>query len=245
MKRIGGYVVVVAVVLLVLSGLGRAQNRPMPPIAPTRENAFLPIVVSADAIARPTVAPDVVQVLGNHSAYEDSDGELHIVGEVQNGRSNTVHFIKVSALVFNEAGQFIDTDHSYVQLYNLPPGEKVCFHIWLDKLDWARYEFEAPAYSAGGDPWPRLVVWNDSGIFNAADGSYKLLGMVRNDESSRVETVQAMGTLYDAAGKVVGCNSAYVNSTNLEPGQSSGFEMNFWWNQRDWSDVVSYRVKAE
>lgn len=268
MKRIGGYVVVAVVVLLVLSGMGRAQLAPGP--TPTVAS-FLPYVVGARAIPTatntptatatntptvtpthtptntpsPTVDPSVVQVLDNHYAYEDMFNDLHIVGEVRNNRADPVHFVKVAVLVFNKTGQLVDTDYSYAKLDNLPPGEKMCFHIWLDESDWVRYEFELVSYSEGGEFWPNRQVLNDSGMYDSGDGSYEILGMVKNNESSEARYVEVAGTLYDNSGTVLGCWDTFVNSTHLDPGQSSGFEIRFGGYNRDFSDVVSYRVKAE
>jgi len=67
--------------------------------------------------------------------------------------------------------------------------------------------------------------------------------MVRNDHGTRVDFVSPVGTVYNAAGKVVGCDFTYVNSTDLDPGQSSSFEMTFL--GRDYSDVTSYQLQVD
>ncbi len=75
-----------------------------------------------------------------------------------------------------------------------------------------------------------------------SNGYYKILGMVRNDNSFKVTSVNVVGTLYDASGRAVGCSSSYVNSYDIDPGQSSAFKINF--SDRDFSDVVDYRLQA-
>ena len=108
---------------------------------------------------------------------------------------------------------------------------------------WSYYTFEAPTYSTDGSLLPNLTVLNDSGSYNSTFGWYKIIGQVRNDHGTRVEYVSPVGTVYNASGVVVGCDFTYVNSTHLDPGQTSSFEMTF--TGRDYVDVTSYRLQID
>jgi hypothetical protein len=192
----------------------------------------------------PVPAP-VVRILSNHYAYEDISDDLHIIGEVQNDTSSHVELVKVSVAVYNGGGQVIDTDYTYIYLDSLPPGHKTCFHLWLDSLDWAYYDFETPTYWADADPLPALTVLNDHGVYDPGGGGYDVFGDVRNDHGVRVEYVSLVGTLYNGTGKTVGCWSDFVSGTHLDPGQMSPFDISFGSYNRDYADVTSHRVQAD
>lgn len=192
----------------------------------------------------PTTVPPGVYILSNHSSYVDSIDYLHIVGEVQNNTANHLRFVKITANIFNSSGQLLDTDFTYIYLDNLPAGDRTCFDILLEEpAGWSYYEFEAPTYRTDGEPLPNLTVFNDSGSYNSTFGWYEIIGQVRNDHGTRVEYVSPVGTVYNASGVVVGCNFTYVNSTHLDPGQTSSFEMTF--SGRDYADVTSYRLQVD
>ena len=90
-----------------------------------------------------------------------------------------------------------------------------------------------------------MTVYNDNGTYNPDDGSYRILGFVRNDNDVRVRYVRPIATLYNASGTVVECSYTYVNSTHLDPGQSSSFELTFSGWYRDYADVASYRIQVD
>lgn len=194
--------------------------------------------------ATPTSTSVPVEVLPNHSSYVDSIDNLWIVGEVQNNTDDYLRFVRITTNLFDTAGQLLDISSSYIDLDSLSPDEKTCFSVLFSEepAGWAYYEFEA-RYRTGGEPLPNLVIFNDSGSYDPTFGWYEIIGQVRNDHGSRVEFVKPVGTLYDGAGTVVGCDFAYVNARDLEPGQTGSFEMLF--TGRDYSDVDAYRLQVD
>lgn len=217
-------------------------------------------IISSDALITGTVLPPSpwfvylplvlretlprVHILNNHFAFVDTTGYLHIVGEVRNDTSSHLRFIKITANIFNSGGQLLDTEFTYTYLDNLSPGDKTCFHVIMQEpIGWAYYVFEPPVYSADGNPPLNLTVFDDSGSYKSGWGWYEIIGQVRNDHGARVEYVSPVGTLYNASGTVVGCDFTFVNSTHLDPGQTSSFKMTF--SGRDYADVTSYRIQVE
>jgi hypothetical protein len=186
-------------------------------------------------------------ILTNHSYHATTFGSLIIVGEVQNIGELSVRGVNVVANLFNNSDQLIDTGKDTAELSVLPPGEKTCFMIGLSEFEgWSYYEFETPTYySANDNQLQNLTVYNDNGTYDPDDGSYRILGFVRNDNNIRIEYVQPIATLYDASGTVVGCSYTYVNSTHLNPGQSSSFELTFSAYYGDYADVASYRIQVD
>jgi hypothetical protein len=212
---------------------------PTPTMTPTRTNT-----PTATATTTPTTLATGVQILPNHSYYVDSIDYLHIVGEVQNNTGNHLRFVKITADVFSSTGQLLDNDFTYIYLDSLPPGAKTCFMILLPKpAGWSYYQFEAPTFWTDGKLLSNLVVSNDSGSYNSTYGWYEIIGQVRNDHGVRVQYVSPVGTIYDASARVVGCDFTYVNSTHLDPGQTSTFKLTF--SGRNYSDVASYRLQVD
>lgn len=192
----------------------------------------------------PTTVPSGVHILSNHSSYVDSSDYLHIAGEVQNSTANHLQLVKISVNIYNSSDDFIDTDYTYTKLDNLPAGYKTCFHILLEEpAGWSYYQFETPTYWTGGKPLPNLTVLNHSGSYNPTSGKYVIIGQVRNDHGTRVESVSPVGTLYNDSGLVVGCGSTWVNSTHLDPGQISSFKITFYGHH--YADVTSYRLQVD
>jgi len=217
------------------------QEPPTPTPTPTPTNVPIPTNTPTPTA---TTAPSGVYVLSNHSSYVDSIDYLHIVGEVQNNTANNLRFVKITANIFNNTGQLLDTDFTYIFLDNLPAGDKTCFHILLNEpAGWSYFEFEAPTYSTDGEPLPNLAILNDSGSYDSTFGWYQIIGQVRNDEGTRVEYVSPVGTVYSGSGVVVGCDFTYINSTHLETGQTSAFKMIF--SGRNYADITSYRLQVD
>jgi hypothetical protein len=191
-----------------------------------------------------TTVPTGVTILSNHSYYVDSIDYLHIVGEIFNNTADHLRFVKIYVNVYNSSGQLVATDFTYTLLDNLPAYEKTCFDIMLEEpLDWSYYLFEEPSYWDDGEDLPNLTIFNDSGSYDPTYGWYEIIGEVRNDDVVRIEYVSPVGTLYTASGVVLGCDFTYVNSTHLDPGQISAFDMLS--TGRDYIDVDSYRLQVD
>lgn len=193
----------------------------------------------------PTPTPVPVQVLPNYSHHVNEWGELLIFGEVQNNTPYHLELVEVTANVFDAAGRLIDLKRGYTALDNLPSGDKGCFSVVFSREPpgWAYYQFEV-SYWTGGHPLPNLTVFNTSGSVDPTFGWYRIIGLVRNDHGSRVEDVQPVGTLYDGDGRVVGCDFTYTSVADLNPGQTSSFELIFS-DRDDYSDVRAYRIQVD
>jgi hypothetical protein len=183
-------------------------------------------------------------VLPNHSYYTTSYA-LYIVGEVQNNGEIGLREVKVIANLFNGSDQLIDTGMDYVW-EDVLPGDKTCFSLsFSDWAGWSYYQFETPTYySTSNQRLENMTVYGDYGTYSPSDGSYSILGFVRNDNDFRVKSVGVTTTLYNASGAVVGCGSTTVSSTDLNPGGSSSFELRFSGYDRDYADVTSYRIQV-
>ena len=194
-------------------------------------------------------------VLMNQSVYTSSS-TLYVVGEAQNNGDIGIHEPRIVANLFNDGGQLLDTDVTYIGYYYswqsaLSAGDKSCFLVSFEETaDWSYYEFEAPTYYSTGSPLQNVTVYGDNGTYDPNDGSYRIVGFVRNDNATTVDSVRIIATLYNepgtmASGTVVGCTSQSANNSSLSPGQNSSFEITFWGYIRDYADVESYRIQVD
>ena len=107
----------------------------------------------------------------------------------------------------------------------------------------ASYELESPTYWTDGTPLPRLTVVSRNGSYDSTFGWYRVNGQVRNDEPTMVKYVKPAISLYDGAGRIVGCGFTYVNSTDLAPGQTSSFSTSV--SGRDFQNVTSFSIQVD
>jgi hypothetical protein len=210
-------------------------STPTPSPIPTNGSIFLPIVYKP--------IPNGVHVLPI-SFYYVSRNTMFIVGEVLNNTSDSLTWVKVTVNFYEASGHLAGTGHTYMWPLDLPAWEKGCFSISMEvPPNWSYYQFEAPTYNLSGTS-SGLTIFNDSGLYNYANGDYDIIGRVRNDGNQRSTSVRVGGTLYNVSGVPVGCNYAYVNSTPLDPGQISSFAINFWGYYRYYNDVTYYRLRV-
>jgi hypothetical protein len=125
---------------------------------------------------------------------------------------------------------------------DLPAWEKGCFKITMGiPPNWSYYQFDTPTYIFSSTS-SGLTILGDSGSYNPSSKEYIINGQVRNNGILRSKNVGVSGTLYNASGVPVGCEHSTVNTTNIDPGQSSSFIINFL--GRDYIDVTNYKLRV-
>lgn len=192
----------------------------------------------------PTPEPAGVWVLPHYTTFVDSIDALHVVGEVKNNTADWVEFVRISANLYSSSGQLLETDFTYTYLDKVPPGEKTCFHLIMENpAGWSYLEFERPTFWDNANNSPPITVYNVTASYIPTYGWYEILGLAKNETAERALFVSPVGTLYNASGRVIGCDYTYVNSTDLDPGQTSAFELLF--SGRTYNDVGSYRIQVD
>ncbi|MFN8474866.1 MAG: FxLYD domain-containing protein [Anaerolineae bacterium] len=157
-------------------------------------------------------------------SYVDSIDYRHVIGEVKNNTSQSRQFVEIIADFFDAQGHLVDNAFTYTSLSVLAPGQKTCFNLLLrNQPQIVSFQFEGVTSSTTTKSVPPLTVLNDSGHYDGSLDNYKLIGLVRNDAATQVQYVEPIATFYNASRQAIGCDSSYVNSTNLDPGQASSF----------------------
>jgi hypothetical protein len=180
--------------------------------------------------------------------FEDSWGDLHVVGEVLNNTSNNVNGIEINVTFYNSTGGVVGTASTcaYIGGWSwdppLVPSRKSPFHIelWDPPTDWSSYRFVVVYEVADESPLTGLQVVNVTTHYDSY-GRYHVLGEVENNEAVTVSSVEAIIALYDDTGLVINCGSEYTNPSILTPGQKGAFDISF---SDNLSSLSSYVAQA-
>lgn len=81
------------------------------------------------------------------------------------------------------------------------------------------------------------VLVGDITVQEDFEGDIKFLGEIKNDGDAKALFVKITFTMKDSGSNVIGTDFSYVNSTDLDPGQTSSFEC---WTNTPYSQVSSY-----
>ena len=173
-----------------------------------------------------TLASDV-WIMDNCSFTENRYGTYqYITCEMYNNTSVSIKRVKLYVDLFDSDGNLIGTDDSYTLLDLVHPQEIACVRISFPAMtNLSNYYLYRSYTVAANERRPDLAISNHSG--SAGTYAYEVLGIITNNSQATVEKVSAIGTLYDSAGLVIGCDYAYINQdpTTLSPGQQSSFKI--------------------
>lgn len=152
-------------------------------------------------------------------------GTFHVLGEVVNGSGQAIEFVEVVGSFFDADGELVEKEFTYALLEVMDPGETAPFELVLMEpasgID--HYELEALYDPTDVQPMRVDVVSQDASW--STEGTYDIVGEVRNPHDADLEYVQIVATCYDSAGGVVAADFAFVESDVMEPGQTEPFEI--------------------
>jgi uncharacterized repeat protein (TIGR01451 family) len=196
-------------------------------------NIFLPMV----SMSKPGI-----WILPNSYPYVSHDTQ-YIIGEILNNTNSNLAWVDVVVNFFNTSDQQVGTSHTYLWPIYLPAWQRSCFKISTDITNWSYYQFETSTYNMEASS-PNLAILNASGAYNSVNGNYQINGQVRNNGSQVSMNVAVSGTVYNDSGVPVSCAYNSVDQTNLNPGQTGDFTIDFYGFYRDYADVTSYRLRV-
>jgi hypothetical protein len=239
---------VLAQALLAQARLPELYSFTLPVSAQTGQDMYLPLVNSTGPTPPPTPMPtpypDGVYILDNATAFVDADGRQHFVGEVFNNTDEHLQTVQVTVNLYDEHDLLITSGTAYTPMFTLPARARTCFNVAVyNPGGTGRAAFADPAYWAGSPALPPLRVLNNSGMYDPATGAYVVSGLVRSEYSATARYVLVTGTLYDAHSQVIGCDFAFVDSTDLAPGQTSPFEITF--SGWDYAAASGYHLQVD
>ena len=206
---------------------------------PTPGTVVLPTVT-------PTPGPDAWA--DNGYLYGNSD-RLYVLGEVHNGLTSAISWPIVPVTIY-ASGQPVYLGEEWTPR-TVGAGGSVCFEhiVWSPPAVWDSFEF-GPVTHYGGmfvEYSPDLPLTDLRGTYYPDSkpwpGDFIITGNVTSDESVIVRYISLTAMLKDAEGRVVGCQSTSLG-TDLLPGMSAPFTIQFSGYRRDYGDVVAYHLQT-
>jgi hypothetical protein len=227
-----------------------------PPSVSTATATTFPTATTTPAAATathtPTRPPDVLPtpsanplvIPQTHALTADSAGRLTVRGEVVNQGTVGVESIRVPVEFRNKKGRVVHEEPAMTMIDQLGPGQKACFTVTLDPPQWWRsYTLGEVVYQVDPEPVTGLAVADVDGSRDELLGWYTITGAVSNQSAVDYDLVRLSGTVYDAAGQVIGCDFAYAFNVDLAAGQSDSFELLF--ADGDYPTAAGWHVAVE
>lgn len=232
--------VTILTIILALSSCSKPPA-PLPP-PPTPGPTPTPVPVPTPP---PTPTPPEVKeglAILSHSSYVDNFGYFHLVGEVENVRSQNTEMNEVIATFFDDEGNVAVTATNYTYLDILIPGGKSPFEIILSSPPpVTNYKLETTWQVTTREPYTDLKI---EGItLEREEQGGNLSGQVNNTGSETVDVIIVAVTLYDRDKKVAGVSFSFAEISPLNPGESSPFAIII--NPQVASVVETYAIQAE
>lgn len=174
------------------------------------------------------------------TGYLDYTGDYYLAGEVINNGTQNVEQVEILGNFYDADGQLIKTDSIRAMLDVIEPGATSPFEFFFfATVDGSVYE-GIDSYKADitdfvfTDVSPlTLEIVRHEGSGSAAADRHEIRGEIRNPHEFSVEFPMVYATYYDEDGIVIGAPSGSVDLLDLEPGQSSTFNIVFFDPPRD------------
>lgn len=189
-----------------------------PTLSPTPTETSMPTDTPTPI---PTSAPLAVR---GSTVHENTNGDLHVVGEVLNSRSGSICNVKIVATFYDTADQVVGTGFVYTMLDIVGAGEASPFDLaWLDPPSTVD-SYELQVEYAITDSIPiRVEVVSHQG--STIDGDYHVLGEARNQNAFTVNSIRVVITYYNDQSEVLRTVLYYTSLDTLSSGQRAPFDV--------------------
>lgn len=211
------------VVELSVAPTATAVSHPLPTPSQGRSSALLPSVRSASP--EDALSAEVRDVL----PLRTSIGAVYFVGEIVNTGNRPIAKPETIISLLDAEGRRLAFETGYTVQDIVMPGETVPVTvIFSDPPEtWGTFEVFLQAKASTGREFMAYTAFasDDTTISRDDNGYYVLSGTVQNTGESRAEFIQAVASLYDGDGKIVGVGSAYLEQSKLDAGEQSTFTL--------------------
>lgn len=204
---------------------------PAPTDAPTEQSGINPVSQAANE--------DVSVILHNSYRVDTMD---YVVGILQNNTDQTIEWVELSILIYDENNTLIATESVYPYLDALLPGDTSPFSVYSDLwTDAATYEFLVEDYETTVDqPAEGLEIVSHSSY---SDENYlNIIGEIRNNSDQAMSFVKIAAALYAVDGSILNTNYSYTMLDYLAPGAISPFKL---WFSDNWQDGDTYEIQVQ
>jgi hypothetical protein len=162
------------------------------------------------------------------SAYTDSIGSLHVIGELQNNSTDPRDFVKIVSTLRDPSDNILDSSFTYSDVEVLRPGEKSPFDVIFSNEQQVQRSQRFEISSITGDisqAKPANLNLNVGDSYYDSIDSAHVVGEVTNNGPDVSKFTKVSGTFYDDQNKIVATGFTYTDPSDLGPGQSAPFDM--------------------
>lgn len=182
-------------------------------------------------LPKPTTPKDrVILAVTSYNSYVESDAvNFYVtVGEVQNIFSDNVKDIRINITYYNDEGYMIGYSKCHTELEILKPGQKAPFIAYATMTSLGEIPAQAELSTDGlvVDEQPiDGVKFNVESTGTDENGYYVITGELENKGPSKASGLKVISTYYDSEGDVILVSHSYPNSSILNVGSKSDFEL--------------------
>jgi len=167
---------------------------------------------------------ETVQGLSS-TAYTDSIGYLHIVGEVLNNTATRKIYVEISTTFYNSLNQVIGTDFTFAEVDSLASRMRSPFHLVAEKpASFHHYSYVISSVTSTIAPVGNLVL--TTGIpYTDGIGYRHHPGQVKNANTFGARYVEILLTLYTNRGLVMNTDFTFADPYSIAAGATAPFDV--------------------
>ncbi len=236
-----------------LPGLGGAEstdtvvptitNEPVNTVEPT---ATVPPQPTEQQVSQEAVSTEASTEQEDIAVIADASYRVdtwdYIVGIVQNNTEDTIEWLELSILIYDDSETLIATESVYPFLDKIAPGETTPFSVSSD--EWAEgssYEFLVEDYEVAEEPIAEgIEILSHTSYSDEYD--LNLVGEVQNNSDKPMSFLKVAAAVYAADGTLLNTNYSYVMLNYLHPGEKSPFKI---WFSDNWEDGDTYEIEVQ
>ena len=179
----------------------------------------------------------------NDQQFFAADGNLHIVGEIQNNFNAPINQIEIHATLYSN-GILVDTIKAHPMLNTVMPEMKNPFDILVSKNSGIIDEYSLKVNYEITEPKSQVIDITKSDFTRDTFDNLMITGTVANRGEITANTVIVVATLYDENGNV-----AAVSKTHVEPDYLRANDESFFLvpvpDKTQSNSIVDYSLAAE
>jgi hypothetical protein len=168
-----------------------------------------------------------------------------IVGEVQNNFTYPIELVRITASVYDKNGLLAATGDTYTSDYQIKPGSKSGFDIYLDEKLPSNSKYTlTTSFKESEDDKPEALQLS-VGRNSKGSNNFKVLGEVINDGKGDANSVKVSGIFYDDKHKVVNVDYEYTIPDIISPNKKAPFELSFYTDNPEKIKSVAINAQSD
>ena len=201
----------------------------------TDENISSPMfnrTVSEDAEPRPDIL---------YSALHSDT----IVGEVLNNFTYPIELVHITASVYDKNGVIIATGEYNANDYQIKPGMRSGFHIFLDEKLPSNSKYTlTTSFEKSEDDKPEALQLSVSKNSKGSN-NFRVLGEVMNPGKNAANSVKVSAIFYDSEHKVIDTDYVFTNPDIISPNKKAPFEFSFYTDNPEKIKFMAFNVQSD